>query len=327
MKRITPIIFFLCLLFSSTCSAQNSEHQDINLYKANGYLEGQKMKLKKIRKKFPDLSNSVEKVKLEFDLSFGNANDAITAKLKKIMGENFNDYKSKRKQRISKYLQNQKITRKHALKFITNVHNRSKGGIRSPILETLLAYQFKNFPAKEFTSGFTTIYSTKKDSKAKGLNIKLEIPQSWDNEETRLPDIVQKFTSENGKGKEFVFVTVKNLPTSDNHQFTKKESSDFFTKGQMKEMLAPDSKFISARKIFIDNYPGGQIKYKEKSKRIDIVIKQQGIDYVTIYKDKLIFFQCMVGGTGKGDLDSKFDKFYPLFRQIANSIIFPDQYK
>ena len=56
--------------------------------------------------------------------------------------------------------------------FITQVRQRAKGQIETPILETLLTYSpaFQKSPANEFLSGFTQIYRTKGHPKAKGID-------------------------------------------------------------------------------------------------------------------------------------------------------------
>ena len=285
------------------------------------------MTLDKIEEKYPDLKDSIKKAEIEFELSFGKAQHNITAKLKEMLGSNFKEYQLKSIEQLKQYLQNQKITREVAVEFINKMEKRAKGEIQSPVLETILMYQFMGFPVNEFSKGFTNKFSTKNHSKAKGLNIGVEIPKSWSNEEADRPNIVQKFISEKGEGRATIQIIIKQIPYPDNYEPTKKEIEAFFTVNQMQEMVSSDGEFISGKEIILDNQPGGQLIFKEKIKRLDFEIDHQIVNYITIFKSRMVFLQCLVSGINTNNLDSKFNKFYPLFRQVANSLLFIDQYE
>ena len=84
------------------------------------------------------------------------------------------EYVAAMKKQLDTTLKSQRISQDIAVQFLDEVESRAKGKIPSPILETLLNYQFKERPANEFARGFKRIYRTKGHRKAKGLDLQIE---------------------------------------------------------------------------------------------------------------------------------------------------------
>jgi hypothetical protein len=325
MKIWLVTLVFVCSLYLSGFAQPKKETHNL-LSEAYGFIRGQEYALDKIRSKYPALETEVKKSELAFSLSFGRAKDIITTKMKEMLGEEFQRFDRELIQQFGSYIISQDFTEEYSINFIKSVHERSKGGIHSPVLETLLTYQFLDFPAKEFTSGYTYAYSTRGHYKNKGVDINAKIPTSWEKAEGDRPNVIHKFVSENGKGKEVIMFMVKDLGLPADQKLSVAEVNEFFTEGTLKEVVPQGGEFISAKRIVIDNHTGGQIIFKLTAQRIDQTITTQAIHYITLYNNKLVFLQCMVAAKPGESLNDRFNLFLPLFRQVANSIVLTGQY-
>jgi len=348
MQKLTKLFLVGLLLISFSANASNSNNlkknniekgvrkavylkssKDIDpqlLSRVYGYFKGQKFTLERIKKLFPELKIEVKKAEIEFNLSFNQAKKRITNELKSIMGENFDRYETHMMNEINPMLTEQKITKDLALNFIEEVKQRAKGKIESPVIETLLTYQFIENPSKEFTEGYTFDYSTKNHPKSKGVTINAKIPFSWKQKEGNRPNIIQKFISENGEGEEIILFMVKDVRLPNNYKITQKDLDDFFAETELKQMVPDGGQFISAKKIVIDNITSGELVYRLTQKRLDFSTTLQTSQYITIYDGKMIFLQAMVSAEKDESLSNRFKLFSPLFRQVANSLVFVDQY-
>ena len=300
---------------------------DINaLSTAYGYLKGQQFTLDRIKKEYPELNIEVIRCELEFSLSFKNAAKRIENKLKEIFGNEFKSYEINTISELTEILNSQKITKELSLAFIEDVKLRAKGKIESPVLETLLTYQFINSPSKEIYEGFVSLYSTEEHPKSKGITIDAKLPLSWKQKEGDRPNIIQKFISENGKGQEFILFMVKDLGLPNDYILTNDEIDEIFTQNMLKQMVPDGGEFISAKKILLDNQIGAQMIFKITEERLDFSLTMKTISFITIYEGKFVFLQCYVSAEQGEDLDERFNLFLPLFRQVANSLILIDQY-
>jgi len=338
MKQILNLIviaFLLTISCYSNANGLNEIKSDYNnlsnldiktLSRTYGYLKGQHFTLDRIKNEYPELKLEVTRCEIEFNISFKNAGDRIENKLKDLLGNEFNDYENKMMSELTKMLTSQEITKELALGFIEEVKLRAKGNIESPVLETLLTFEFINYPSKEFSEGFVFSYSTKGHSKTKGITIDAKLPLSWKQKEGDRPNVIQKFVSENGKGQEIILFMVKDLALPDDYIITKEELNEFFTANELKQMIPDGSEFISAKKITLDRHIGGQMIFKTTQQRLDFSITMKSIHFITIYDGKMVFLQCMVSPEEGENLDERFNLFLPLFKQVANSLILIDQY-
>jgi hypothetical protein len=243
-----------------------------------------------------------------------------------MLGTNFLKYDDEMKAKLVSLFTRQILTYELAVEFIKEVDNRAKGNIETPVLQTLLTYQFSDNPTNEFYKGFTNAFSTKGHIKSKGISMNIKIPMSWINKEGERPNIVQKYISENGNGKELIIVMIKDLGFQNNYKISKKELEDFFVESELKKLVPAGGTFISARKITIDNNIGGQVVFRTTQERVDVSINLQAIYYITIYKNKMVMVQGNVTAENTNLLSARFDLMMPLFRQVANSVVFMDQY-
>ena len=301
-------------------------HADLG--KALGFIMGQRFSLNRIKNKYPKLDLRVQKAELEFKSAFGIAEKNTEKALQDMLRDKYPEYKEKIEKQLESMLSSQKLDQDIAVQFIDEVQSRSKGKIPSPILETLLTYQFKDRPVQEFESGYDRVFSSKEQPKAKGVDFQIRYPTSWRPEEGERPNVIQKFTSENGRGLEMFLIMIKDISLPPGYKLTQEELNEFFSEGTLREMVPDGGRFISAKPILLDNHKGAMVLFDQTAQRLDMTLKMRSLHFITVCDSKMIFIQCMVSNPpGKEmELKERFNLFEPLFKQIANSFVIQGQY-
>ncbi len=330
MDYMIKLKFIVIIVFVMTSLKLNSgivnEQEIERLSRAYGYIIGQDYHLTLIEKEYPDLKIEVIKARLHFNSSFSKAKKIIESELERIFGDYFNDFKSEILNKSYNILDNLDLDKDYAIDFLHEVNLRAEGFIESPVFETLLTYEFIDDPSCELSNGFIYTYTTKNHPKSKGVTINAKLPLSWKQEESDRPNIINKFTSKNYNSIGIVQFMVKDIGLSDDYVVTNEGIYDIFEDNTIKQTIPKGSTFISSNRIVLDGLAGNQIIFKTTQTSLDIENTFQSVHFVTIYESKIIFLQCSVYSIEEKQLDDTFNKFLPLFRKIANSLVFPDQY-
>jgi hypothetical protein len=300
-----------------------------DLSRTYGYLNGQRFKLNRIKKEFPDLSIYAQKAELEFQLAFGTAERNINVALEEILAEKYSEYVSTMNAQLQTLLSSQPLNQELGANFIAEVESRADGKIESPVLETLLTYQFSERPADEVTRGYSRIFRTKGHPKAKGVDFQIRYPASWRPAEGERPNIIQKFVSENGRGHESILLIVKDIPVPSGYKPTKKELEEFFTDEELRGMIPTGARVISAKPIVLDGQKGGMVIFDQNIQRLDMTVKIRNLSFITARGNKMIFVGCMVSPpAGKeAQLQERFNRIESLFKWVANSFVIQEQYR
>jgi len=329
-KRISFLIFFISctLLVSAQTSTYVIKPLSERATEVYGYLIGQECYLQKIKTKFPDLQSKITLAQFSFDRTFGKSKENLKDYFKLHLGEKeFNELEMKVLTGIRKSMNNQTFTEEIAFNFITEVENRAKGQIASQFLETLLSFQFLDKPEDEFLKGFTKIFKTKGHLKAKGTDWQIKVPKSWRAEEGDRPNIIQKFSNDNCKYRQNITLLVKELPLPKDYKITEEELNEFFTEKEMKGGIPPEGKFVAFKKMTFDANIGCMLEIEQILKRLDFTMKIREISYMFIRDNKQYILSITVGSEKlDADLTIEIQKYFPLYRQIANSIVVNDQY-
>jgi hypothetical protein len=333
MRNIFFIIFFLFCQLSTNVFGQETINLKKSKYElasnAYGYLVGQEYSLRYIEDKYPQFSLNILKARLLFQSSFGKSKEAIKKYLLEFIGqEKFDEFNTELIVKSNKILNTQIINEDAILDNITEVEERAKGQIPSPILETLLSFQFSDRPEEELIRGFFTLFKTKGHPKSKNTDWQFKVPKSWKADEAERPNIIQKFKSDYGSGKESIMIIVKDLNLPKNTVLTKKDISDYFTESNAKEIVPEGGKFISFKRMSFDNQIGAMIEIETTGENLDYKFKNRAVMFMFIKGNKLYSLQGFVNdGSIDIDLTNHMIKFMPLFRLVANSIVLNDQYK
>jgi len=323
-------VFLVLAAHAQTVSAQTFESPlPIDLSKTLGFIMGQRSILNLIKTEYPNLALQVQVVEGEFETSFGNAEKNIKYAIQEILKEEYPGFLEPLEKEVNALLSSLQLNQEVAANSIAALESIARGEVPSPILETLLTYQFIDWPMEEFTLGYNRVFRTKNHPKAKDVDFQIRYPISWRPEEGERPNIIQKFTSENGRGLEGFNLLVMDIPIPLDYTLTEKDIDDFFVESELKGMVPEGGKFISAKPIVLDKCKGAMIIYDYTVQQVDMTITTRSLRFITIYEKKMIFINCFVSALPgeESDLQERFNRFEPLFKMIANSFIIQEQYK
>lgn len=334
--KIGPFVFAVVLVFSTgTASyAQNTPPivakapLDMDLSKTIGFIEGQRLTLKNITQRFPDLSSSALAASLEFESAFGTAEEQMKSHFQSILKDRYPKFILDLQSQLAVSLDFKKMTIENAQKFISEVGSRANGNIPSPFLETLLTYEYKDNPSEEFSRRYIRKYNTKGHQKAEELDITVSYPLSWEPTEGERPNIVQNFRSENGRGFELFSLMVKNIPLPERYVISDQELDEFFTNKSLQKMVPAGGKFIYAKPVILDNNKAGVVVFDQTAQRLGTTMTTRIQTYTTIVKQKMISlnFSVIARDENNDTFEKRSQKFEPLFMMIANSFIIQNQY-
>lgn len=322
------LIFIICL---NANSIELSKDLIMDMSRTYGYNVGQTYVLDTIKKKYPNLKTQVFLAKNEFDLKYSRSIKEIELNLSKNMSEKqWNDYKSNIQNQIKKQFNYGNITQNEALNFIEEVKLRSKGNIESPVIETLLTFNeaYQNNPISELNDGFFQRYNSKDNPKAKGVDFTVKIPKSWKSQEANRPNIVRKFTSNNGyiiedAFMESIMLSVYDLPSEVN-SLTEQDINDVCND------LPENAVLRECKKTNLENLPVIIQRTKLNVSRLENSMSMEFIQYTIFFKNKAILIQGQVGTlndkVSEKTLLERFEKFKPLFNYVANSLVVNDIY-
>jgi hypothetical protein len=296
---------------------------------AYGYLTGQEYSLNLIKNEFPQFEMSILKAQISFNSTFGKSKEGMRKYLAEYLGQNeLKEYDEKLITEMQKLLGKQIFTEEIATNFISEVENRAKGNITSPVLETLLSFQYADRPQGELLAGFSTIFKTKGHLKSKNTDWQIKVPKSWKAEEADRPNIIQKFINDFGNGNQSIMLMVKEMPLPKGYKFSTQELNDLFTEKEMRYMVPEGGKFICFTKMIIDNNIGGMMEIEQTTSRLDFKIKIRMVQFMFIRGNKMYTLQGTVGSEKiETDLAIEMQKYLPLYKLVANTIVVNDQYK
>jgi hypothetical protein len=198
------------------------------------------------------------------------------------------------------------------------------------ILVTLVAPVLAADMVQDFYNGQRVTFSTRGHPKAKGVNINIEYPVTWKAEEGKRPNVVQVITSENGRGQEMAIILVKDIGLPKGIVFTKRELNTLLQEAMM-SFLPEGATSLSAKITTVDSIPAAMLQYILRAEATGTPMLGALLVYTTVVNGMLVNVQFMVGAPeevmSQRAVLKHMARFLPLFHLMANSIIFPDQWK
>jgi hypothetical protein len=176
----------------------------------------------------------------------------------------------------------------------------------------------------EFMSGQRHTYSTEGVEKGRGLHISFDYPKSWNGEDGRRPNTPFQVTSDGGKGLEVCNVVIRVLPLPENYTATKEEIDEIFTPQGLRELVPEGGTFVAGAPTKIDGQSGGWVRFRMDVDRGGILMRMESVSFAFYYERRMVIFGCMVGAgqdTPATEVSARFDRFAPLFQQMAGSLI------
>lgn len=325
--------FFIASIFyliSSSASAFNINRQFLlNTSIGYGYLSGQDILLNTIANEYPDLARDAYLAEIRFNTKFPNLKDKHFKVIESLDNPEINREVDKSTKELQTLLAtyNQNLSKSEAIAFISEVNRRAKGEIESPILENFLVVQYNNRPNQEMLDGFYNTFSSKGLSKAKGIEVTLKLPKSWQQQEASRPNIVKKWISQNGTGIDSIMLMVKNLPETN---ISLNDIKMLYTTGEINETV-PKGMIVLDRgdPIVVDRLPGYWYRIGGEMQRLDIHLYLEQVMYTVFYKDKIISIQCGSANesTKKSEVQLRVNKVIPLCKSIANSLVVQNRWQ
>lgn len=331
MKFIQKILLILLITININAIELN-QNLMMDMSRTYGYYIGQTHVLDLIEKKYPNLKNDVFLAKNEFDLKYLKSIKEIEQSFLKIMTKKqWDEYKVNLKNKIKEQLKYDYITQQESLNFIQEVKTRATGNIESPVIETLLMFNptYQKKPISEFSDNFFQKYNSKDNLKAKGVDFTVKAPKSWKSQEANRPNIVRKFTSNNGyivedKFMENIMIGVYDLPIQVN-SLTPQDITDVCNS------IPENSILRECKKTELENLPVVIQRIKMNMSRLENSMTIEVIQYNIYFKNKLVMIQGQVGTMNdkisEKILLERFEKFKPVFNYVANSLVINDLYR
>jgi S1-C subfamily serine protease len=326
------IFFTICLLFVFTnivfAQKKSSDQKYKRVFQTYGFLRGQQLSLNRIQNELPELSMQASTLALQFDLKF----PLITMKLEAYLRtENESVFKIIKKELENKLdSQSNAITidKKFAEVFFDLLRDRINGKIPSPIIETILSFQYLNNPQDEFIQKHIYTFKTIGNLKSKNSDWQVNIPISWKSMEADRPNIIQKFISDFGEGQESIMLIIKDIPGREHKRISDAEIEDYFKEDNIKLSIPDGSKFVAYKNVTLDGLKGGMLELEQNVQRLEYNFRIGILQYHFIYDGQLYLLQCMVNESdlNKDDVGSRMKKLKPLFHLVANSIVVNSKY-
>ena len=323
-------ILYIFLFLSSLEAIEVNKNLMLDMNRTYGYYLGQNYALENIEKKYPSLKNEIFLIKNDFDLKYLKSIKDIEQFFTKNMSKKqWSDFQKMVKDGIKKQL-NTNISYEESLEAIQVVKARIKGDIESPVIETLLMFnpKYQKNPIEEINDKFLQTYNSKDNPKAKGVGFSVKVPKSWKSQEANRPNIVRKFTSNNGyiiedAFLESIMLSVYDLPSEVN-SLTEQDINDVCND------LPENAVLRECKKTNLENLPVIIQRTKLNVSRLENSMSMEFIQYTIFFKNKAILIQGQVGTlndkVSEKTLLERFEKFKPLFNYVANSLVVNDIY-
>lgn len=294
-----------------------------------GFKMGQSKAINMIYNRFPGLSRELKIAEAKFNAEFQSAYN----NLNKIADKRLPNW-SKIKNEISRRSPNldySNVIKEDAQGFVDKLQARASGSLPSPVLETLLMFNPKYIqePRLMFSDGYTKSYRSENSAKAKGIDLAIEYPASWKAEEGRRPNVVQKFTSENGHGLEMVTIVIKNFPEDVAEEFS--EDDILMLKGeQIWNAVYPSINTLDEGSVVIAGHPSIWGEFAGTINRTGIKLDMHGLGFALVENESMIQIMFMVSqknDSPNSKIEAKFRHSAQVFQMMINSLDFFSKYE
>lgn len=294
--------------------------------KVYGYVQGQSFSLLQIAEQHPELSDEAKRLELLFKLTYGDpaeraaniigmmapsvsARDSLLKDIMVNVSDLTHDY-----------------SEQEAREALAEVERRIEGQIQSPVRETILWLKYVESPVEEVRDGYGKKFSSIDHPKAMGVNVTMKLPESWLMLEGDRPHVLQQWINQNGTGSSGISILIKD---TDGLTLTDEGIRDLFANPNWSAFLIEGMDLTEARTVTIESRLALRIDQSGLINRLDAAYAMMARVYVIPYGDRLVMLNCMVGANADSnpfDLFDKFDLLLPVCDNVANSIVFPDNY-
>ena len=327
MKTIL-LICFTFFLFGFTYSQSNySETEVNNMINTYSYYLGQLKTVNEITNNHPHYKLKAKTAQDLWNIKFRLSIENIITELKKIYGNKFNEIENEILANIS-LIDFSEVKNEDIENTIEIIKQRANGEIPSPFLETLLTFNptYQNSPEKEMIDGYINDYYTSESEKSNGLNIKIKYPKSWKAKNGDRPNVVQKFTSDNGHGLEVAILMINKL----NEPLNNEQIEYFLTKEVLEKQLPKKSEIISYQKdLKMDNINAASLTFYSEQTQMNVKLGSIIEFYIFYYNNCQVTLMFSVGQieNKRDDIYKRYEMNKKLFWRMANNVVLLSQYE
>lgn len=166
--------------------------------------------------------------------------------------------------------------------------------------------------------------------KAKGVEVKIDLPASWSIEEARRPNTVAIAVSQGGRGLENCVITVHGIDQLGwDRSVVSSETPRSFAATERLRRAAEESggKLLAGGPANIEGYPSRWLEVMPDVTR-DGRSYFPFLQYQILYGERLIGVTCGAGGTNADEALARFKRLSTTtFRIVVNSILIPTRWK
>lgn len=253
-----------------------------------------------IATKFPDLALKSRNAKARFHRSaLGVGHRGVVEKYDILTGGNLDEYMAPIKERLRQSVEKANFPRSYALQ---KINQATELKVTTPedfavtisaedVLSTLLSWNetYQKKPVKEVLDGWTRVFSTRDEPKAKGLDFAMEFPMSWKPKTSNSPNIVQEFYSQCGHG----YVSCNIIVRNGGETPSLSELKHLFSVEMIREMASQLGTVLDAKEITMAQLPAGFYIIDITQRVIDIEMSMRMTRYVLMIEDKMVMIDFM----------------------------------
>lgn len=339
---MNKILLFTLLISIQSFGQIKDRDYYIKMTKALGYVYGVENLNNEIIQKYPSLKIRTMQSNNDFILAHGKAISLLENELLDELKLDKRDFKTKIQDEAKKINIENKFSYDDALLYLDNFKNERIYGNNKNLedfVKTLLGKNplYNANPAKEILDNFNVELSTDGMSKAKGVNLLIEVPKSWNVGEGRHPNVVYTMSSYNKKCllalniKDFFkYIEEESGLSKDdfndyiNSKEFKKDIIDLlFSEDFIKEMVAGSGitnvKKTDSKKYKIDGNDALKVKILGDLIAGDSKVIMYSINYITFYKKYSITFSFMVS-------EPDIERYEPLIDLIMAKVVIKNKW-
>lgn len=323
-SKLTLLFLFLTLSFGASAFTK-SQKSISGLSKVYGYVAGQEATLNRIRNQWPELKSNVDLVQAEIESVYPNIKSKTTSKIIELLGSDGELLISSIEKKLQE-INTGEITKADAVQFLFTVRSRSAGNIENKDTKMFL-YAINDYenPVQELSSNKVLKFNTKNEEKAKGIELSISLPSSWEEREGNTPNTLRTWNSEAGSGTSYITLLVIN---SDDVKTKKILNSKILSKN-LQGLVPPNSKTSNVFQTDVSNQPGWMYKAELTTKRLENEIFINFKSLNVFYKGKVIQLNCGSAGMSSvaEGVKMEFLRIEKICDYVHNSLVIDSVYK
>ena len=296
--RITKSLLF-GLLFISLESLSLTPSQDTasGLSAAYGFLFAQKETLDEIERKFPELKDEVLMARMKFDASYSDALGKTEKKFIDLFPGNKSDIEKVMEDLRSfviKRSKEQNLSKEASIEFLIKTGERSKGNIESENAKRYIhSVIFDGNPELELLK-HSVVYDTTGNPKAKGLDVLVKMPFSWNSSDSNFPNTLRTWVYAGGQAEGWNTLEIRKF---DGDVVSKEDVQRAVKAGKIPRGIIPKEAVRSNLKYTeISRLPAVTYDFESSIERLGNNIMVSSKNLVAYDRDKIVILSCGVGG-------------------------------